>query len=245
MMEFNKSSNPTLGGFQKVSHTAHSKNVMTLEGTTHKILILISLVLIFGYIGWTQISPTLLMPILIGTVVIGLGIAITLAFKPLLANILAPIYAIVEGVFLGLISVIFNTLYPGIVLQAVMLTLAVFVLMVFLYRNQIIKVTEKFRSVMMLAIGAIFIVYMISFVMSFFGTTIPMIHESGLVGIGFSLIVVTIASLSLLLDFDLIDRQIANNQPKVMEWYGAFVLLVTLIWLYIEILRLLAKLRNR
>ena len=244
MMELNKSSNPTLGGFQRVSHTS-TKNLMTLEGTSQKIMILLAIVLVGGYIGWTQINPVFYMPLVIVSLIAGIGIAITLAFKPHLSNILAPIYAVVQGLFLGLLSSLFETMYSGIVIQAVMLTLAVFVLMVFLYRNQIIKVTEKFRSVMMLAIGAIFIVYMISFVMSFFGSTIPMIHESGLVGIGFSLIVVTIASLSLLLDFDLIDRQIANKQPKVMEWYGAFVLLVTLVWLYIEILRLLAKLRNR
>ena len=244
-MEISKSSNPTIGGFNRVSNTTSRSSTMTLEGTTQKILLLLSLVIAFGYIGWTQISLTFLFPILIGTVIVGLVIALTLAFKPLWSPTLAPIYAIVEGLFLGVISALYNSLYEGIVLQAVMLTLAVFVLMVVLYRNQIIRVTEKFRSVMILAMGAIFIVYIISFVMSFFGSTIPLIHESGLFGIGFSLIVVTVAALSLLLDFDLIDRQITNNQPKVMEWYGAFVLLVTLIWLYIEILRLLAKLRNR
>lgn len=243
-MELQKSSNPAMGGFQRVSHST-SSSVMTLEGTTQKILLLISLVFIFGYIGWTQISPTLLMPILIVTAIIGLIIAMTLAFKPLWSLVLAPVYAILEGIFLGLISALFNMVYPGIVLQALLLTLAVFVLMVVLYRNKIIEVTNRFRSAMILAFGAIFIVYLISLIMSFFGSTIPLIHESGPIGIAFSLIVVTVAALSLLLDFDLIDRQIANKQPKAMEWYGAFALLVTLVWLYIEILRLLAKLRNR
>lgn len=244
-MELTKSSNPAMGGFNRVSHSTSMSNVMTLEGTTQKITLLLSLLLVFAYIGWTQISTALLFPILIGTLIIGFVIAITLSFKPLWSPFLAPVYAIVEGLFLGLVSSLYNSMYNGIVLQAIMLTLAVFVLMVVLYRNQIIKVTEKFRSIMTLAIGAILIVYLISFVMGFFGSTIPQIHESGLIGIGFSLFVVTIAALSLLLDFDLIDRQIANNQPKAMEWYGAFALLVTLVWLYFEILRLLAKLRER
>lgn len=240
-----KSSNPVMGGFQRVSHSKIGSKTMSIEGTSNKTMLLLLIVVLSGFFSWNYISPTFIYPSLIGSVILGLILAIVISFKPLLAKILAPIYAILEGIILGLFSSFFEVIYPGIVIQAVLLTFGVAFLMNILYRNEIIKVTQKFRSVMLLSIGAIFLTYLISMILSFFGTTIPLIHDSGPIGIIFSLIVVTIASLSLLLDFDLIDRQIQAKAHKDMEWYGAFALLVTLVWLYLEILKLLSKLRSR
>jgi uncharacterized YccA/Bax inhibitor family protein len=241
----NESSNIAMSGFKHVNH-AQSQNKMTLSGTLNKTLILTLLVFLGGFVSWAGYIPaTLYMPVFIITLITSLIIVFTLMFKPLLANILAPIYALVEGVFLGMVSLIFETIYPGIVTQAILLTLAIALIMNLLYRNQIIKVTKKFQAVVFGATLGIFAVYMISMVMSFFGTGIPLIHESGLVGIGFSLFVVTIASLNLLMDFHFIDKQVEQNMPKKMEWYGGFMLIVTLVWIYIEVLKLLSKLKSR
>jgi uncharacterized YccA/Bax inhibitor family protein len=245
-MTYNKSSNITLKAFDKVHHKK-SNDVMTLEGALNKTLILLALVMVGGYFGWNLVLPVPLMALVIISLVVSLIIIITLAFKPLFAKYLAPIYALVQGYFLGTVSLLFETIYPGIVLQAILLTIVIAVLMNFLYRSRIIKVTEKFKSIIIAATFGIFIVYMISIAMSFFGSGsgIPMIHESGLVGIGFSLFVVTIASLNLLLDFSFIEQQSNKQVVKDMEWYGAFALTVTLVWIYIEVLKLLAKLRDR
>lgn len=240
----NKSSNPVLGTFNKIQSTSHE--TMSINGTSNKTLILLILLLISGFFAWTnaQILAPFYMPIFLGVLVISIAIAIFLAFKPLLAKYLAPVYAILEGVFLGLISLFFETMYPGIVFQAIILTILVAFFMNVLYRTRIIKVTRKFRSILMLCVLSIMGIYLISIALSFFGTTIPLIHESGPIGIIFSLAVVTIASLTLLLDFDFIERATQQKLPKAMEWYGAFGLIVSLIWIYLEILKLLAKLRN-
>jgi uncharacterized YccA/Bax inhibitor family protein len=240
-----KSSNIAMSGFKHVNHT-DSANKMTLSGTLNKTLILTLLVFLGGFISWSGKIPfELYMPVFIITLITSLIIVFTLMFKPLLANILAPIYAFVEGIFLGMVSLFFETIYPGIVTQAILLTLVIALVMNLLYRNEIIKVTEKFKAIIFGATLGIMGVYLISMVMGMFGSGIPLIHESGLVGIGFSLFVVTIASLNLLLDFHYIDKQIESNLPKKMEWYGGFMLIVTLIWIYIEVLKLLSKLRNK
>lgn len=244
-MNIEKSSNIAMNGFKHVKHSQNTHNQMSLSGTLNKTLLLTLLVFIGGYLSWSQTIPlTLLMPVMIGTLVLSLIIIFTLMFKPMLANILAPIYSIAEGVFLGMISLLFEGMYPGIVVQAILLTLSIALVMNLLYRNKIIKVTKKFQSIIIAATLGIFAVYMISMVMSFFGTSIPLIHEGGPIGIIFSLFVVTIASLNLLLDFHFIDKQIENKMPKGMEWYGAFTIMVTLIWIYIEVLKLLSKIRS-
>lgn len=245
-MGLNKSSNIAFNTFNKVEYS-RSNNYMTLEGSLNKTLLLLLLVLISGYFGWSLILPISVIALLIITLIISFAIAITLAFKPLLAKYLAPIYALLEGYFLGVVSVLFETMYPGIAIQAILLTIVIAFIMNFLYRSRIIKVTEKFKSVIITATFSIFIVYIISLAISFFGSGrgIPMIHESGPVGIIFSLIVVTIASLNLLLDFSFIEEQSNKKAQKDMEWYAAFALTVTLVWIYIEVLKLLAKLRKR
>ena len=174
-------------------------------------------------------------------------VAIVTIFKKQWSPITVPIYSLLQGLFLGGISYIFNQMYDGIVLQAVLLTGAILFSLLFAYKSGLIKATENFKLGVAAATGGIFIVYMISFVMSFFGSGLPIldINNSSLMSIGFSLFVVVIASLNLVLDFDFIEQGAEIGAPKYMEWYGAFGLLVTLIWLYIEILRLLAKLRGR
>ena len=157
---------------------------------------------------------------------------------------LAPVYAVLEGLALGGISAFFETRFPGIVMQAVGLTFGVLFCLLMAYKSRLIRVTQNFRLGVVAATGGIAVLYVIGFIGSFFGWNIPYIHESGMIGIGFSLFVVVIASLNLVLDFDFIERG-HGVAPKYMEWYAAFGLIVTLVWLYLEILRLLSKLRER
>ena len=222
---------------------------MTLDGVVIRSLTLFPILLITGYFGWQAVDqgdgtvafPSWLLIAVLG----GLGVAILTIFKPKLSPITAPIYAAIEGLVLGAISAVYESAYDGIVLQAVMLTAGVFVLMLTLFSKRIITVDDKFRRGVMMATGAVFLVYMITLVLNLFGGSVPYIHDSGPVGILFSLVVVGIASANLLLDFDLIEKGIQAGAPKWMEWYAAFGLLVTLVWLYLELLRLLSKLRSR
>lgn len=174
----------------------------------------------------------------------GFALAMVTIWKPKIARITAPLYALAEGLFLGAISKVFNVQYSGIVLQAVELTGAVFVIMLILFTSGAIKVTNKLRVGIMVATGAVLGIYVLSILLSLFGVNTPMIYSAGPVGIGFSLLVVGIAAFNLLLDFDFVQRAVAARAPRYMEWYAAFGLMVTLIWLYLELLRLLAKLRN-
>ena len=192
-----------------------------------------------------QADNALLFPLMLGGAIGGLIVAMVTIFKKEWSPVTAPIYAILEGLFLGGISSLLNQAYPGIVLQAVGLTFGVALSLLLVYRSGLIKVTDNFRLGVAAATGGIFLVYLVSFVMSFFGMRIPLIHESGLIGIGFSVFVVAIAALNLVLDFDFIEAGAESGAPKYMEWYGGFGLMVTLIWLYIEILHLLAKLQGR
>ena len=222
---------------------------MTLDGVVIKSAALLLLVAAFGVVGWSQVERSELGVQLPGWLLIGilggLGIAIVTMFKPNIARFTAPIYAVVEGLVLGAISAAYDFRYDGIVVQAVGLTIAVFALMLGLFATKKIQVTDKLRTGVMAATGAIFLVYMVSLVVNLFGGNMPFIHDSGPIGIGFSLFVVGLAAFNLLLDFDVIQKGIASGAPKQFEWYSAFGLLVTLVWLYLELLRLLAKLRER
>jgi uncharacterized YccA/Bax inhibitor family protein len=184
--------------------------------------------------------PGWLWPALIG----GFIIAMVTIWKPKIARVTAPLYAFAEGLFLGAISKVFNVQYSGIVLQAVELTGAVFVIMLVLFASGAIRVTNKLRTGIMVALGGVFGVYVLSFVLSLFGVHNPMIYSAGPVGVAFSLLVVGVAAFMLLLDFDFVRQAVAARAPRYMEWYAAFSLMITLIWLYLELLRLLAKLRN-
>jgi uncharacterized YccA/Bax inhibitor family protein len=222
---------------------------MSLSGTVNKTMIMLILVIAGAFFTWNQAliqANNALLPILmIGGALGGLVVAMVTIFKKEWSPVTAPIYAVLEGLFLGGISSLLNQAYPGIVIQAVGLTFGVALSLLLVYRSGLIKVTDNFRLGIAAATGGIFLVYLVSFGMSLFGMQMPFIHESGLIGIGFSLFVVAIAALNLVLDFDFIEHGAASGAPKYMEWYGAFGLMVTLIWLYIEILHLLAKLQGR
>jgi uncharacterized YccA/Bax inhibitor family protein len=175
----------------------------------------------------------------------GLVIALAIIFKKHWAPFLAPVYAIVEGVVIGFLSMMLEMQFPGIALQAATLTFGTLAALLMAYRSGLIRATENFKLGVVSATGGIMVVYLIDLGMQFFGMPIGFIHDSGWMGIGFSLFVVAIAALNLVLDFDFIETGVERGAPAYMEWYGAFGLLVTLIWLYLEILRLLAKARSR
>lgn len=225
-------------------------STMTLNGTVNKTGALLLLSVITAAFAWSQIEftpegPTGAMPYLAGGAIGGLVLALVTVFKKAWAPVTAPLYALVEGFFLGAISAMYNHLYQGIVMQAVLLTFGTLFALLFAYRSGLIKATENFKLGVVAATGGIFLVYLASMVLGFFDIQIPMIHESGMIGIGFSLFVVVIAALNLVLDFDFIESGVEHGAPKYMEWYGAFGLMVTLVWLYVEFLRLLAKLQSR
>ena len=238
------SSNIAKKGFKNAKYAHSNLNSMSISGTFNKAILLTLVVLICGAYSWVYLPMALLFPLLIITFVAGLGVILFLAFKPHLAKYFVFPYAIIEGVFLGLVSELFETLYPGIVIQAVALTVIIALLMNVLYQRRIIKVSEKFRSIMTVAILSILSIYVISFVLMLFGITFPYIHSSGPIGILFSVIVVIIASLTFLLDFDMIEKFSKKGLNKDYEWYGAFALLITLVWLYIELLKLLSKIKR-
>jgi len=215
---------------------------MTLQGTINKTLFLLFLVIASAALVWENF--TLLMPLILPAVILGFIVAIATIFKPEWSPFTSPVYAVLEGVILGAISALMNTMYPGIVGQAVILTFGVFVLLLVVFSTRLIRVTEKFKLVVIGATGAIALLYIANIVLSFFGMPIGFINEGGWLGIGCSLVVVVVASLNLILDFDYIEKGVEHGLPKHMEWYAAFALLVTLVWLYLEILRLLAKMRR-
>ncbi|KAA3609810.1 MAG: Bax inhibitor-1/YccA family protein [Calditrichaeota bacterium] len=221
---------------------------MTIEGVVNKSAILLGLLFISAYWVWDKYFQTLIYSdvalYMWGGIIGGFIVAIVTTFKPNIANITAPVYALLEGLALGGISAYLETRFPGIVIQAVALTFAVFFSLLVAYRSGLIKVTENFKLMVVSATGGIFLVYMLSFVLGMFGISMPLIHDNGLFGILFSLAVIAIAAMNLVLDFDFIESGVEKGAPKYMEWYASFGLLVTLVWLYIEILRLLAKARR-
>jgi uncharacterized YccA/Bax inhibitor family protein len=216
---------------------------MSLQGTVNKTLFLALVLVMAASLSWG--NPVGLAPFLWPALIGGFVVAIVTAFKKEWAPITAPIYAFLEGIVLGTISVYFEKAYPGIVMQAVGLTLGVLFAMLFIYKSGLIKVTRGFRLGVFAATGGIALYYLLSMILGFFKIQVPLIYDSGLLGIGFSLFVVIIAALNLILDFDAIKMGAEMRVSKYMEWYCAFALMVTLIWLYIEILRLLSKLRRR
>jgi uncharacterized YccA/Bax inhibitor family protein len=222
---------------------------MTLNGTVNKTGLLLVLTLVGAMYTWglffSSNGTANMMPYVLGGAVGGLVLALVTVFKKAWSPVTAPLYAGVEGVFLGAISAMVEQRFPGIVLQAVGLTFGTLAALLLAYRSGLIRATENFKLGVFAATGGIALLYLVNFAMSFFGTSIPFIHESGWLGIGFSAFVVVIAALNLVLDFDFIETGVEQGAPKYMEWYAAFGLLVTLIWLYLEILRLLMKLQSR
>jgi uncharacterized YccA/Bax inhibitor family protein len=244
-----KSGNPAMNIFENTI-SIPGEGAMTETGTLNKFFLLFLLVMASASLTWKAFYDGVnVMPWMIGSVILGFITAMVVIYKKEWAAYLTPVYALFEGVFLGAISATYNNVFaktaPGIVTQAVLLTFGAVIAMYMLYRFRIIKVTEKFRSIIFIATAGIAIFYLLSIVLSMFHVDIAFIRQGSMLGIGFSLFVVVIASMNLLLDFDMIEKGVAAGAPKYMEWYGAFGLLVTIVWLYLEILRLLSKLANR
>ncbi|MFA9290791.1 MAG: Bax inhibitor-1/YccA family protein [Solirubrobacteraceae bacterium] len=222
-------------------------NIMTLNGTMNKSFILLTLLISSAYFAWNYL-PALTGNsniFLYSSAIIGFILVIISTFKPQASPFLAPAYALVEGVFLGSISMYFNALYPGIVLNAVMATFVTFITMFALYRTRIIVASEKFKSVVIGATMAIAAFYLMNMVLRFFFNVSPISEGNSLLSIGISAVVVVVAALNLILDFDSIEQGSKSNLPKYMEWYSSMGLMITLVWLYLEILRLLSKLSSR
>ncbi|MEO5566562.1 MAG: Bax inhibitor-1/YccA family protein [Luteimonas sp.] len=227
----------------------HDASAMSLNGTVNKTAFLLVLVLATALYTWSKAyadGGVGLMPYVWGGALGGLALALVTVFKKTWSPITAPLYAAAEGLFIGAISAVFEQRFPGIVIQAVGLTFGTMAALLLAYRSGLIKVTENFKMGVVAATGGIFLLYMVNIGMQLFGLQgMGFIHDSGWVGIGFSLVVVVVAAMNLVLDFDFIEKGIERGAPKYMEWYAAFGLLVTLVWLYLEILRLLSKLQSR
>jgi uncharacterized YccA/Bax inhibitor family protein len=230
-----------------------NKKVMTVNGTISATLVLLILLLVSAAFGWSQASGPAgpegqevyqMPPLAFVGIIIGFGAVILATFKPALAKYLGPVYSIGYGFAVGAISKMYESFQNGIVVQAIGATLSVFLVMLVLYRTRIIKVTNKFRRAVIFATIGIMVLYGVSFLMSFFGASISFINSPSLFGIGFSVLVCGIAAMNLALDFDRIERGVNAQMPKDYEWVSALGLLVTLVWLYLEMLRLLSKLRN-
>jgi uncharacterized YccA/Bax inhibitor family protein len=219
---------------------------MTLQGAVNKTLILTSLLVVTAAAAWklVEVSPAAFAPLLIGSMIGGLLLVLASCFRPTWSPVVAPAYGVVEGVFVGVISARYAALHEGIVLQAALLTVGILFALLFAYQSRLIKATENFKLGIVAATGGICLVYLLTIVLGLFGVQIPYIHQGGVIGIGFSLFVVVIAALNLVLDFDFIENGVAMGAPKYLEWQAALGLLVTIVWLYVEILRLLAKMRR-
>jgi len=221
---------------------------MTIQGTVNKTAILLGIVVVAALWPWRLLfesgNPALVLPWLMIGAIGGFVVALVTIFKKSWAPATAPIYAGFEGLALGSISALYQAHRPGIVLQAIALTFGTLAVMLIAYKTRAIKVSENFKLGVIAATGAIALVYLLSFVLGMFGINLG-IFSNGLVGIGISLVVVFVAALNLVLDFDFVEKGVAQGAPKYMEWYGAFGLLVTLVWLYLEMLRLLSKLNRR
>jgi uncharacterized YccA/Bax inhibitor family protein len=243
-----RSGNPALSAdtFRKV-RAAGGEGVMTIGGAVNKTAIALVLLVLAAAYTWNLGAAN---PASVGGLVMvgalgGLVVAMVTVFKQTWAPFTTPLYAVLEGIVLGAVSVLTEAQYPGIVVQAVFLTFGTLGALLLAYRTGLIRVTDRFRAGVFAATGGIMLFYLIGFAMSFFGASIPLVNSSSTFGIVFSLVVVGVAALNLVLDFDFIEAGARAGAPKYMEWYAAFGLMVTLVWLYLEMLRLLAKLQRR
>jgi uncharacterized YccA/Bax inhibitor family protein len=243
-----RTSNPVLNekAFRDVVATGEA---MTLQGTVNKTGLLLLCAVVTAAWTWGMAhsqTPEAAIPWMWGGVLGGFVVALITTFKAQWSPITAPIYALLEGLALGGISAYFERMYPGVAMQAVGLTFGTLFVMLLAYKTGMIRATQGFKMGVIAATGGIAVLYIVEMVLGgFFHVAVPAINGSGLVGIGFSLFVVIIAALNLVLDFDMIESAVSAGAPKYMEWYGAFGMMVTLVWLYLEMLRLLSKMRRR
>lgn len=225
-------------------------DTMTVNGAVSATAVLLVLLVAAGFVGWNSVetpagTDTVELPgWMFGALLVGIGAMIATIVKPQWARITAPLYALSYGTVVGAVSNLYEREFDGIVLQAVIGTAGVLAIMLFLYATRIIEVTEKFRMGVVMATGAIALMYVVSLVLRLFGSEMPFLHDTGTIGVLISVGIVVVASLNLLLDFDFVEKAAAARAPKATEWYAAFGLTVTLVWLYLELLRLLAKLQR-
>ena len=238
-----RTSNPVMKTFETAP--AFSGEAMTLNGTIGKTALSLAILFLGAFWSWRVIPATTSGGWLIASSIGAFVLALITSFNPKAAPYTTPLYAGVEGLLLGTISSFFDARYPGIVAQAVCLTAITTVIMLVAYRTRLVRPTEKFRSFVIIATLSICGIYLIDFILNLFGRGIPLSASTGTFGILFSAFVVGIAALNLILDFGFIEEGSERGLPKYMEWYGAFALMVTLVWLYMEILRLLSKLQSR
>lgn len=250
-MDLYKSGNPTLSekAFKQTEYIDYT-NSMTVRGTLNKFGFMFLMVLGTAYYSWKEYANGGNVQPLIWTGALGgLVVALVIMFKKEWSPYLAPLYALLEGLFLGAVSAYYNDAFatkaPNIIMNAVGLTFGTVISMYFLYSFKVIQATQRFKAVLVTATAGIAVFYLVALVLRMFGIQMAFLHEGTTFGIGFSLVVVAIAALNLILDFDMIERGTEAGAPKYMEWYGAFGLMVTIVWLYLEILRLLSKLSSR
>ena len=242
------SSNPVLTPKALQGQPLVSGETMTMQGTVNKTGVLLLLATVTAAWTWGLArsgTPDAAAPWMMGGLIGGLVAALVTVFKKEWSPLTAPLYAALEGLALGGISSMLDQAYHGIAIQAVGLTFGVLGVMLFLYTAGIVRATPRFTLGVIAATGGIFVVYMVDMVLGFFGHHVPLLNSGGPLGIGISLVIVTVAALNLILDFGMIENGVQSGAPKYMEWYGAFGLMVTLVWLYMEILRLLSKMRQR
>jgi uncharacterized YccA/Bax inhibitor family protein len=243
-----KTSNPALNENTFDGRVAVAGEAMTLQGTVNKTGVLLLCVVITSAWTWGiahSQAPEAALPWMMGGLVGGLVFALVTIFKKEWSPITSPIYALCEGLVLGGISALLERTYPGIAIQAMGLTFGVTAVMLMLYRTGVLRATPKFTVGVVAATGGIFLVYMVDLVLGMFGRHVPLLNSAGPLGIGVSAVIVIIAALNLILDFDFVETGVHARAPKYMEWYGAFGIMVTLVWMYMEILRLLSKVRQR
>ena len=250
-----RTSNPAFSKkiFEQTFSNVTDDSVMTLKGTANKSFLMILLVILGATYTWRiffqnpnpEVMPADLITYMLIGGIGGFILSLLIMFRPVFSPWAAPVYAVLEGLFLGAISAFFEFKMKGIVIQAASLTFLTLVAMLFLYRTGIIKVTEKFRMGVFAATGGIALLYLAGFILGLFGINFPLMHSGGTLGIIVGVVICGVAALNLVLDFDFIEKGSERGLPKFMEWYSAFALMVTLVWLYLEILRLLARINSR
>jgi uncharacterized YccA/Bax inhibitor family protein len=250
LTSYTRSGNPGLNDrtFSTLPRPALADERMTLQGTINKSFLMLVVLLGCALWPWSQYmsgNTAVIGPSILIGVIAGLVLALIISFKATLAPYLALPYAACQGLAMGALSAVFERKYPGIAVQAVALTFGVLASMLLAYKTGLIRATQRFRAMVVGATGAVMLFYLVTMVLSLFHVSVPFMYNSSALSIGLSLVIIAIAALNLVLDFDMIESGVAQGVPRYMEWYGAFGLLVTLVWLYLEILRFLAKARSR
>lgn len=243
-----KSSNPILSRAFENSKFGLSKDRMSLNGVVNKsgfLLAIILTVAVYPWLLFMQARISEVKTLVFGSMVAGFVVALLISFRPTFAVICAPLYAVFQGIFLGGVSSLLETVYPGIAIQSMVGTFSVFGVTLLAYRLRLLRASESFKSAIFAATLGIAVVYFLSMIFQLFSIRMQLIHGNGIGGILFSLIVVGIAALNLILDFDMIEQGFKRGAPKFMEWYSAFGLMATMVWMYVEIIQLISKIRSK